>query len=217
MVVVACVCGLLLVVSKTRYHALTTRAPASDPGHSRAVGFLWGGYGLGAAAGLMAIGHATGIAKASGALPAQLVLGVMLIGIGNALGGVFAGLLADRYSPLKMISTIPIISAASLGLLLLSSVAAITLVALAICGFAYGALIAAYPITVSEFAGKHDAARIYGRVFTAWGLSGLLAPWIAGVLFDWQSDYRFALGIATATAIASCWLATRAAILIRSK
>ena len=49
----------------------------------------------------------------------------------------------------------------------------------------------------------HSSARIYGRVFTAWGAAGLLGPWLAGVLFDLSGDYRIALLVAAAIGLGS--------------
>jgi hypothetical protein len=44
---------------------------------------------------------------------------------------------------------------------------------------------------------------MYGLVFTAWGLAGLGAPWLAGVLFDAGGGYGPALIIAAGAALAS--------------
>ena len=60
----------------------------------------------------------------------------------------------------------------------------VAVVSLCVIGFAYGAIIAVYPYAVAYYFGAAAAAKIYGRVFTAWGLAGLGAPWLAGYLFD---------------------------------
>jgi hypothetical protein len=41
---------------------------------------------------------------------------------------------------------------------------------------------------------------VYGRIFTAWGVVGIAAPWLAGVLFGIASDYRVAFALAFAVA-----------------
>ena len=48
-----------------------------------------------------------------------------------------------------------------------------------------------------------SGARAYGRVFIAWGVAGLLAPWSAGFIYDWQAGYQSAMLIAALLALAS--------------
>ena len=51
--------------------------------------------------------------------------------------------------------------------------------------------------------GAVAGVRVYGRVFTAWGAAGLLAPWFAGTLFERSGGYTTALIVAGATALVS--------------
>jgi OFA family oxalate/formate antiporter-like MFS transporter len=73
---------------------------------------------------------------------------------------------------------------------------------LAIAGFAYGAIIAIYPVAIAACFGE-DGARAYGRVFIAWGVAGLLAPWCAGVIYDARGEYDLAMLIAALVALLS--------------
>jgi len=77
------------------------------------------------------------------------------------------------------------------------------LISLSVIGFAYGGTIAAYPAAIAKLFGIKDSARIYGRVFTAWGCAGLLGPWFAGFLFDISRDYQLALIIAATFGLVS--------------
>jgi OFA family oxalate/formate antiporter-like MFS transporter len=56
-------------------------------------------------------------------------------------------------------------------------------------GFIYGAIVAAYPATITQMFGIGNSPRIYGRIFTAWGAAGFLGPWMAGFLFDQTGTY----------------------------
>lgn len=47
-------------------------------------------------------------------------------------------------------------------------------------GFAYGGIIATYPAAIAILFPGEDGPLAYGRIFTAWGTAGLLAPWLAG-------------------------------------
>ena len=170
---------------------------------------LWAGYGLACAAGLMAIGHAAGIMGAAGGTAQDIVLGATLIGFGNALGGFVAGFIADRCSPRWLLVILALISAAALVMLAYAIGPALALASLATIGFAYGATIAIYPYAVSHYCGVLQAPRIYGRVFTAWGIAGLLSPSLAGIVFDSVGGYKPALFAAATAAIGSAIVAGR--------
>ena len=67
-----------------------------------------------------------------------------------------------------------------------------------------GGTIAAYPAIIARIYEGADGARIYGRVFTAWGTAGLLAPWLAGALYDLSGRYHLALMVAALLGLISC-------------
>ena len=54
-------------------------------------------------------------------------------------------------------------------------------------------------------------ARAFGRVFTAWGVAGLVAPSLAGLLYDWSGNYRAAIFMALGAALAGLMLASSGA------
>lgn len=92
------------------------------------------------------------------------------------------------------------------GLLLFDGPTA-ALVSLVVIGLAYGAVIAAYPFAVTALFGPERAPAVYGRIFTAWGLAGLVGPWLAGAVFDVYGDYRPMLAGAATAGLASAVLA----------
>ncbi|WP_162913369.1 MFS transporter [Rhodospirillaceae bacterium SYSU D60014] len=167
----------------------------------RLFSLLWTGYCLAAAAGLMAMGHAAGIVAAKGGQAEQLVFGTMLIGLGNGAGGFTAGWLADRWPGRILLMFFTILSAAVLALLAYTTSPVAAIVALASVGFAYGGIIAIYPIAIADYYRPEDVAKVFGRVFTAWGIAGLAAPWIAGILFDASGSYVLALALAAVAAL----------------
>lgn len=186
--------------------ALEEPAPATagpGPGSGRLLGLLWLGYGLGCLAGLMAIGHAAGIVHAAGGVGGLMTLGVTLIAVGNALGGFAAGALADRFSIRLLLVALPLVSAAALVGLAAAGQPTAAIFCLAIIGFCYGAIIALYPVATTHYVGLGEPAKAYGRVFTAWGLAGLLGPWVAGLLFDLGGGYGPAALAAGAAAVMS--------------
>jgi len=72
----------------------------------------------------------------------------------------------------------------------------VAFVGLGLVGYSYGSIIAVYPVAVADIFGALAAPRIYGQIFTAWGIAGLLGPWISGWLYDISSSYTLAIIIA---------------------
>lgn len=202
LVVASVVVFLLLTLSKARYVGSENKSD-NAPVFDRTILHLWVAYGFGVAAGLMAIGHATGIVSDKGGSAELTVLGVMLIGVGNAIGGTLAGYLADRINARRLLLALPLLSALALSLLLIASEPRLALALLTVIGFGYGAIIVVYPAAVATLFGANEAARVYGIVFTAWGLAGLGAPWLAGTLYDSSGTYQPALGLAILTGLVS--------------
>lgn len=173
---------------------------SNDPG---LIFGLWLGYGTAVAAGLMAIGHATGIARAGGLGDGLVLSAPIIIAAFNVLGSFVGGGLADRIEIKHLLIGLPACSALPLLILSCFDSGHIVLFGLALVGFAYGGIISVYPAAVSYLFGDSAGVRIYGRVFTAWGTAGLFAPWFAGFLFEWFGNYRIALGVAAALGLVS--------------
>ena len=167
------------------------------------IALLWFGYGAGCLAGLMVIGHAAGIMAWAGGRGALLTAAIALIAIGNAAGGFAAGALADRISVRTLLIAMTLLSGAALLALALTADPSLILIWLAIVGIAYGAIIALYPAVTLAYFGLQDMARVYGRVFTAWGAAGLFGPWIAGLLYDLDGSYAVACLLAAGAALLS--------------
>ena len=76
---------------------------------------------------------------------------------------------------------------------------ALTFAALVGCGLTYGLNAVALPVLVARLYGANNMGKIYGRVFTAWGVGGIFAPWLAGRLFDVTGGYAAALLVSSAS------------------
>jgi OFA family oxalate/formate antiporter-like MFS transporter len=160
---------------------------------------IWAAYGCGVAAGLMAIGHAAGIAATQGF---SSWVAASTIASANLVGSVLFGWLSDRVSHHSMLTTLPLISA--MALIGFSVFLGQTLTLLGILGFAYGGTIAAYPVAITTlFPGRAGPPHAYGLIFTPWGAAGLLAPWLAGQIYEWAGNYTTALWLAARLSIIS--------------
>lgn len=202
--------ALMLAVSLPIYRLLKqadlpfrAATPPGDGAKPKGLVVLWIGYGAGVAAGLAAIGHATGIARAAGLGDTWVQLAPVAIAAASTAGGFFGGALTDRLAPRQLLMALPLLSAAALAWLAVGAEGALLLIGLALIGFAYGAIIAVYPAAIAQRYGPVAGVMVYGRVFTAWGAAGLLAPWAAGLLFEAGGSYRLALFGAAALALVS--------------
>ena len=199
----AVVAGLILWFSKAKYGS--DKAAQMGSGHSlqtRMVILFWLAYMFSVFAGLMAIGHAAGIALSKGASTQLSVWSAMMIGVGSAGGGFLAGWLIDRWSITRFLIGLPLLSAISLLLLTMVESPNLVVALLSLVGFSYGSIIAIYPVAISNYFGE-QGPKVYGRVFTAWGFAGLVAPWTAGLIYDLHSNYQLALIVASVTALLS--------------
>ena len=163
---------------------------------------FWFAYLTSVFAGLMAIGHAAGIAQSRGAGVELATATAMTVGIGSALGGFIAGWLVDRWPLTRFLVALPLLSAVALLAISVTTNAHGTLLLLGIVGFAYGSIIAIYPVAISNVF-LLQGPRAYGRVFIAWGFAGLVAPWSAGFIYDWYAGYELAMLIAALVAVVS--------------
>ena len=172
---------------------------------------FWIAYGAGAAAGLMVIGHAYGIAIWFGLDSRGATISVIVLSLGNMLGGFAAGYSADRYTARHILAGLPIVSGfAIITMYILGFRFDISVwTGIALIGFCYGALIAVYPVAISDVYGSKASARVYGQIFTAWGLAGLIGPWSSGWFFDLTNSYVPALVLAVVLCVLSATVARR--------
>ncbi|MGD2172462.1 MAG: hypothetical protein PVI79_07190 [Gammaproteobacteria bacterium] len=172
------------------------------------IALFWIAYMASVFAGLMAIGHAAGIALSRNATFELSTLAAITTGIGSALGGFASGWLIARFSAGRLMIGLPLLSAAALLAMTLSGEVLSVVALLSLVGFSYGSVIAVYPVAISNRFGARGP-EAYGRVFTAWGFAGLAGPWSAGWIFDWRGGYEPALLAAAGIAVLSALLAAR--------
>ncbi|MEM7376775.1 MAG: MFS transporter [Pseudomonadota bacterium] len=168
---------------------------ALTPALARARAALWVAYGAAVLAGLMVIGHAFALAQWKGLGTAAAAWATTAVAFGNMLGGFAAGPASDRIASRTLLTGLPMLTAGGLIALTVSSAGPV-FVALGVVGFSYGALIAVYPVAVSDRFGDVAAPRVYGQVFTAWGVAGLVGPWASGWVYVQTGTYSVALTLA---------------------
>ena len=171
--------------------------------HRRLAWLLWLGFATGAAGGLMVLGHAAGIIAEQNGSVAMAGIAVSMIAVGNALGRISSGAISDWLGPRTVLLLAVLMLGGATGVMALSVNSTISVIALAAVGMSYGIIATGYPVAVHQFYGPERFATIYGWVFTAWGVAGLIAPLLAGRLYDVTGGYQLALLVATVSSILS--------------
>jgi len=145
---------------------------------------LFATFFVGAAAGLMFIGVAQDLGRA--ALGAAAFWAVVVLSIGNAGGRIIAGAISDRLGRQRTLGYAFVAQATVVTLLavLPDTSLPLTLTILFLLGLNYGANLSIYPAAAKERFGTANFGLNYGTLFVAWGLAGLLAPWLWGLVHD---------------------------------
>lgn len=146
---------------------------------------LWTCFFIGAGAGLMVIGSAKGLAKASMGEMAFLVVAIMAVG--NAAGRVIAGVVSDKigrantliimlvFQAVLMFLAIPVIDG-----VYTSAIAMPLLVTFMV--FNYGTNLALFPSFAKDLWGSKHFGMNYGALFSAWGVGAFALVRISEML-----------------------------------
>ncbi len=146
---------------------------------------LWLCYFIGAGAGLMVIGSAKGLAKASMGEMAFLV--VVIMSVGNAAGRLVAGVVSDKigrattltmvlvFQALLMFAAIPVLGSDS------SHPVLVALLVTAMV-FNYGTNLSLFPSFAKDAWGMKHFGMNYGILFSAWGVGAFVLVRVSEML-----------------------------------
>jgi MFS family permease len=151
--------------------------------------------------GLLIVSQISGILTSNGLPRRSVDFGPSLFTIGYLLGSLFGGnvvqLLGGRWS-LALSGLV-----AGLGLLGLSTgIIPLALGGAALVGLTFGGSASLMPVLIGEQFGADRIGAVYGRLMISYGLAGLLAPWLSGLLFSATGSYFAAM----ATGLTMCAL-----------
>lgn len=143
---------------------------------------LWIVYAIGAGAGLMVIGAASGMAKLS--LGELAWLAVTVLAVGNASGRIFAGVLSDKIGRQASLVIFLLFQAVLIfGFIFIPKDSAVAVVLVAtFIGFNYGTNLTLFPAATKDFFGIKSFGLNYGIVFTAWGVGGAILSRVSKML-----------------------------------
>ncbi len=161
---------------------------------------IWLVYFLGAGVGLMTIGKAKTLGlDVAGAGSGLATVGVMVLGIFNALGRLSWGSLSDRLGRLRTIVVMFVLYiVAFLGLMRWTDNVSTWLIGICIIGFCFGGYLAIMPCLTADYYGTQCLGANYGLLFTAYGIGGVVWPYIIDALNKSTGSYSWVWYISAA-------------------
>lgn len=174
---------------------------------------IWLAFVFSAGCGLMVIKCLKNFGVLEGGLTAAAAGSALgLLALFNGLGRVVWGTVSQKLTAKGSIILMCILQGAMMFVLLKMGSAAMTLsVAACWIGFNFGGNFALFPLLTLENFGAKNLGANYGAVFTAYGVGGILGPYMAGKVWDTMGTFKTAFIIA---AIA-CLVATALGILLK--
>jgi OFA family oxalate/formate antiporter-like MFS transporter len=180
-------------------------APGGGSG-SAPLAWLWLLFLCAVAPALFAFAFAADIATAAGASPSAAGGVVALMAGGNLFGRIAAGPLSDRVGVPAALRVVVVAQLVSLPAPGWSTDPAVVLTGLALLAVAYGAASALLPLATVDLVAPSRFGVSYGRVFTSWGVAGVLGPVagaaLAGGAGGHATAFRAALAVAGLAAVA---------------
>lgn len=163
---------------------------------------LWTAYCLGATAGLMTISQLVPFARNAGLATAAATFAITIGAIGNAAGRILSGWLSDRLGRVPTLQLMISVSAIAMPTLFFwRQDLLLFYILVAVVYWCYGTQLSVFASTAADFYGTRHLGMNYGTLFTAWGIAGILGPFIGGWVFDQFQDYRYAFYAAAALAV----------------
>jgi OFA family oxalate/formate antiporter-like MFS transporter len=167
--------------------------PASKMLRTRTFWALWAAYCLGTTAGTMVISQLVPFARSAGHVAAVAAFAITVGAIGNASGRIFSGLISDHIGRLNTLRIVLIISAIAMPLLFVARTDVVLFYSLlGIVYYCYGTQLSVYASTSADFYGTKYIGLNYGLLLLAWGLAGILGPYLGGRVFVLTHEYRWA-------------------------
>lgn len=154
---------------------------------------IWLVYFLGAGVGLMTIGKAKTLGlDVAGAGSGLATAGVMVLGIFNAVGRLSWGSLSDRLGRLRTILIMFVVYiVAFLGLMRWTDNKTTWFIGICLIGFSFGGYLAIMPCLTADYYGTKCLGANYGALFTAYGIGGVVWPYIIDALSKPTGSYTW--------------------------
>jgi len=176
--------------------AASLRGGAQSSQPARTFPLMWLGFALGAGVGLLSLSSAAPIVASYGGQLTQSLFGTATVAMAATIGRLCGGALSDVLPVKIIIVGAHALGAGAMGSLLLFPSAGMAIGAMALACLGYGLLSGSYAASLARYFGPGLFGRMSGRLYTAWGLAGIVGPWVAGSAFDRTGSYTPAIAVA---------------------
>jgi OFA family oxalate/formate antiporter-like MFS transporter len=175
---------------------------AGDMVRTRTFWALWVAYVLGTTAGTMVISQLVPFARAAGHTAAVAAFALTVGAIGSASGRVFSGWLSDHFGRLNTLRTLLFVSACAMpALFVFREDVTMFYALLALVYYCYGTQLSVYASTSADFYGTKNIGFNYGLLLSAWGVAGILGPFLGGRVYVATGEYRMAFFIGAGVSV----------------
>lgn len=174
-----------------------------SPALKRPLVYLYTTFFLGTLVGLTLIGKTTSLGLRITTLNAgQIALWISVFAVFNGMGRPVFGWLTDRYSPRVAMALAYLLVVIASAILLVPGLGGPWTfgVSFSLYWMSLGAWLAIAPATTLRVVGQDHYGRVYGTIFTAYGLGAVLGTALSGILLDLVKDYRLVIGALMAAA-----------------
>ena len=168
---------------------------------------LWIAFCLGTTAGQMMISQLVPFMRSVGVSAEAAALAITVAAFGNAGGRILSGALSDSLGRVTTLRVMILGSLVVMTVMGLGVSQTLVLYALVAAGYwCYGTQLSVFASTTADFYGTRNLGMNYGALFTAWGIAGIVGPFLAARTFQATGSYSFAFygaaGLALIAAVA---------------
>jgi len=156
--------------------------------------FIFVMFLLSASVGLMIIGVMTKIAETQVGITDPVILAglVSFLALTNTLGRVAGGVMSDKIGRVNSLFVIFILQAVNMAAFVAYQNLPALILGIIIVGFCYGTTLSVMPALCADQYGLKNFGLNYGILFLAWGLSGIMAPVVANIIYDATNSFNIA-------------------------
>jgi MFS transporter, OFA family, oxalate/formate antiporter len=177
---------------------------ASEMIRTRTFKALWVAYCLGTTAGTMVISQLVPFARSAGHSAAVAAFALTIGAIGNTSGRVLSGWMSDHVGRLNTLRIMLLVSIAAMpALFTLRESLPFFYILLALVYYCYGTQLSVYASTSADFYGTKNVGFNYGLLLLAWGVAGILGPFLGGRVYVATGEYRWAFYVAAMVSAAA--------------
>ena len=161
-----------------------------------------------------------GIALISIAYPLGLELSlnaavlVSIIGLCNGLGRPIWASIADKIGHIKIYKILFTTQIISILLLIFNINYILTLLSLFLIASCYGAGFSCCPALCAKVFGTNHAGEIFGKVLLAWGLAGLIGPFLITLIYGYFYSYLYSIVLISSLYFIGLYCSVKIKILI---